>query len=175
MVHKTKIEDEGPVVFRVQMVSQLVEIAGSIKGWTNTELFYFSQRGSHCELLQVRPPFLFCLLMYCERIPMINVKSFMVNCKCWSGTADLKWWKFLTGFAEKVKKHTNIDLRRILSNWFKIKLFPSKRLSRLRALAPGGGGARKDPILFFVYGRDHGLIIAKREPIEWGGRLHSPD
>ncbi len=63
MVHKTSC---------LQMVSQLVE------GWTTAECFYFSQRRSHSEPIQVRPPFLFCLLMYCERIPMINVKSLHV-------------------------------------------------------------------------------------------------
>jgi hypothetical protein len=62
----------------IQMVSQLFEIAESIKGWTTAELFYFSQKGSHSELFQVRTPFLFCLLMHCERIPMINVKSLYV-------------------------------------------------------------------------------------------------
>ncbi len=42
--------------------------------------------------------------------------------------------KNTTAFAERAKKQTVIDFRRISTNWLKNKLCPSIRLSRLRAV-----------------------------------------
>jgi hypothetical protein len=79
------------------------------------------------------------------------LKPFIVQCQCCiysrvGGQEQLtsNGGRFKPPFAEKDKKQTMKDLRRISSNWFKNQLYPFKRLSRLRAL---GQRARNDPYL----------------------------